>query len=127
MSTPKEMNKETLSEAQDLPSVDVKDATTKAVNNLSFEQAMGAGNKPHPFGRGHVSLYFMCLLVYLCSTMGGYDGSLMGSVYAMQAFKEYYGINGRDAGTGIVFSIFQVSPKGSIARQLADTQLRLDK
>lgn len=86
-----------------------KHATTKAVNNISFEEALGTTNRPRPFNRGHVQLYFMCLLVYLCSTMGGYDGSLMGSVYAMDVFKNYYGINGKDAGTGIVFSIYQVS------------------
>ena len=27
--------------------------------------------RPDPFGRGHVKLYFFCLIIYFCSTMNG--------------------------------------------------------
>jgi hypothetical protein len=31
----------------------------------------GVGNKPDPWGRGHIQLYMLCVVVYLCSTMNG--------------------------------------------------------
>lgn len=30
-----------------------------------------AGQKPDPFGPGHVKLYLFCLIIYFCSTMNG--------------------------------------------------------
>lgn len=30
-----------------------------------------AGQKPNPFGPGHVKLYLFCLIIYFCSTMNG--------------------------------------------------------
>lgn len=29
------------------------------------------GGAPNPWGRGHLHLYGLCLLIYLCSTMNG--------------------------------------------------------
>jgi hypothetical protein len=28
-------------------------------------------NKPNPWGKGHIRLYLICGLIYLCSTMNG--------------------------------------------------------
>jgi len=41
--------------------------------------------------------------------MNGYDGSLMGSINAVESYQKYYSLpeNGA-ASTGIVFSIFQI-------------------
>jgi hypothetical protein len=30
-----------------------------------------AGQKPNPFGPGHVQLYLFCVIIYFCSTMNG--------------------------------------------------------
>ncbi|KAL7931436.1 general substrate transporter [Trichoderma chlorosporum] len=64
---------------------------------------------PNPWAWGHVQLYLVCAIVYLCSTMNGYDGSLMGSINIMPEYQDYYhlGPNG-SAGTGLVFSIFNI-------------------
>ncbi|GAB1728358.1 hypothetical protein NU195Hw_g1663t1 [Hortaea werneckii] len=61
-----------------------------------------------PWGRGSLRLYAICLLVYLCSTMNGYDGSLMGSINAVPSYTAYYGLPPEgNSSTGIVFAIYQ--------------------
>ncbi|KAF2151592.1 general substrate transporter [Myriangium duriaei CBS 260.36] len=66
-------------------------------------------NKPNPWSRGYIRLYLMCGLVYLCSTMNGFDGSLMGSINAMPSYIAYYNLPPEgNSSTGIVFAIFQV-------------------
>ena len=66
-------------------------------------------NKPNPWGKGYLTLYGYCLVLYLCSTMNGYDGSLMGSINSVTNYQEYYNLplNGTSS-TGIIFAIFQV-------------------
>lgn len=64
----------------------------------------------------------MCVLVYLCSTMNGYDGSLMGSINSLPTYLEYFNLpqNGA-ASTGIIFSIFQIGQMvGALFIWLAD-------
>ena len=76
--------------------------------NAEFAAAIGE-NKPNPWGKGYISLYCYCLVLYLCSTMNGYDGSLMGSINSIPRYLHYYNLplNGSSA-TGIIFAIFQV-------------------
>ncbi|OGM43430.1 sugar transporter [Aspergillus bombycis] len=67
------------------------------------------GNRPDPWGSGYRKLYYMSALVFLCSTMNGYDTSLMGSINALPNYTEYYNLpNKGSVSTGIVFSIFQI-------------------
>ncbi|KAL3952891.1 hypothetical protein ACCO45_012834 [Purpureocillium lilacinum] len=67
------------------------------------------GGAPNPWGKGHLKLYGACLVIYLCSTMNGYDGSLMGSINALPEYQEYYNLGkGGTSTTGLVFSIFQI-------------------
>lgn len=50
-----------------------------------------------------------CFLVYFCSTMNGYDGSLMGSIYTLPDYLEYFDLDvNSSTGTGLVFSIYNV-------------------
>ena len=94
------------------------------VVNADFAAAL-AENPPSPWGRGHLALYGCCIIVYLCSTMNGkvrqrfdetwlimwtgYDGSLMGSINSIPNYLNYYNVSENEqAGTGIVFAIFQV-------------------
>ncbi|PCD28433.1 hypothetical protein FGRA07_03572 [Fusarium graminearum] len=72
--------------------------------------ALGAtGAAPSPWGRGHIQLYMACALIYLCSTMNGYDGSLMGSLNVLPEYQNYYGLGkSGSTSTGLVFSIFQI-------------------
>jgi hypothetical protein len=44
-----------------------------AIENTLIE----AGGAPNPWGRGHIKLYLLCSLVYLCSTMNGRKQTLI--------------------------------------------------
>ncbi|OTA57993.1 general substrate transporter [Hypoxylon sp. EC38] len=68
-----------------------------------------ATNKPNPLGSGYIKLYLLAGMIFLCSTMNGFDSSLMGSINALPNYIDYFGLpkNG-NASTGIVFAIFQV-------------------
>lgn len=46
-------------------SIEKIDTTNVAENLTAISQP------PSPWGKGHRTLYFCCLLVYLCSTMNG--------------------------------------------------------
>jgi len=68
----------------------------------------------------------MCGIIYLCSTMNGYDGSLMGSINAVKEYQDYYNLpeNGA-ASTGVVFAIFQIGQiVGALFVWIADWQGR---
>lgn len=65
-------------------------------------------NKPHAFGKGMIQLYMFCGLTYLLSTANGFDGSLMSSINALPEYQEYYNMEKESAGTGLVFSIYNI-------------------
>ncbi|KAF4446656.1 hypothetical protein F53441_9697 [Fusarium austroafricanum] len=68
---------------------------------------------PSLWGRGHLQLYLACAIIYICSTMNGYDGSLLGSLNPLPEYQQYYGLGeGGSASTGLVFSIFQIGQMG---------------
>ncbi|KAI0853851.1 general substrate transporter [Daldinia vernicosa] len=62
-----------------------------------------ATNKPNPRGPGYIQLYLLAGMVFLCSTMNGFDSSLMSSINALPNYTKYFGlpVNG-NASTGIV-------------------------
>ncbi|OBT83709.1 hypothetical protein VE02_08277 [Pseudogymnoascus sp. 03VT05] len=87
---------------------DKGEGITETVESVALAAIMGP-NKPATWGKGHLKLYTFCALIYLCSTMNGYDGSLMGSINSLKTYQSYYNVPENDlAGTGIVFSIFQI-------------------
>ncbi|KAM0702471.1 hypothetical protein Q7P35_009899 [Cladosporium inversicolor] len=68
-----------------------------------------ATRKPDPRGPGYVKLYGLVGVVLLCSTMNGFDSSLMGSINTLPNYTEYFDLPASgNASTGIVFAIFQV-------------------
>jgi len=68
-----------------------------------------ATRKPNPRGPGYVRLYGLVGVVLLCSTMNGFDSSLMGSINTLPNYTEYFNLPASgNASTGIVFAIFQV-------------------
>ncbi|KAL4867161.1 general substrate transporter [Aspergillus spectabilis] len=72
------------------------------------------GGPPNPWGRGHLQLYGACLIIYLCSTMNGYDGSLRGSINVLPEYQSYYNTGaGGSSTTGLVFSIFNIGQMAS--------------
>lgn len=69
-----------------------------------------ATRKPNPRGPGYIKLYGLVGVVLLCSTMNGFDSSLMGSINTLPNYTDYFGLPASgNASTGIVFAIFQVS------------------
>jgi hypothetical protein len=58
-----------------------------------------------------LQLYAICSLAFLGSTMGGYDGSLMGNMIVMEPFQNQFGAEILGAKIGIIMSIY---PIGSI-------------
>ncbi|KAI2616340.1 general substrate transporter [Hypoxylon sp. NC1633] len=71
--------------------------------------AIMATNRPNPRGSGYIKLYLLAGMIFLCSTMNGFDSSLMGSINALPNYTGYFGLpSDGNASTGIVFAIFQV-------------------
>lgn len=109
---------ETMAAAQDKElgeahSEHVRDATNgeKAAIQTpgAIANTLDSVGAPSPWGKGHIKLYMACALIYLCSTMNGYDGSLMGSLNVLPEYQEYYQLgDGGSTATGLVFSIFQI-------------------
>ncbi|CDK29253.1 unnamed protein product [Kuraishia capsulata CBS 1993] len=60
------------------------------------------------FSGPRIRLYATCVIIYLCSTMNGFDGSLMTSINTMQEYIDYFHLSGSATGTGIIFSIYQI-------------------
>ena len=85
-----------------------KEERTIKARNAEFAAAIGE-NKPNPWAKGYIQLYGFCFIIYLCSTMNGFDGSLMGSINSVKEYLNYYNLslNGASS-TGIIFAIFQI-------------------
>lgn len=47
----------------------------------TFQDVM-ENNPPNQLGWGYIRLYALCGIIYLCSTMNGFDGSLISSINA---------------------------------------------
>ncbi|KAG5292518.1 lactose permease [Histoplasma ohiense] len=68
-----------------------------------------AHSKPNWLGSGYLRMYLFCALIFLTSTMNGLDGSLMGSINTLPSYVKYYHLPpSGNAGTGLVFAIFNV-------------------
>lgn len=77
-------------------------------------------DKPNTFGKGMLLLYLICFPVYFCSSMNGYDGSLMSSIYVMPKFAEYYG-EMTSSRVGLMFAIYALgSTLGSFLVWICD-------
>lgn len=63
---------------------------------------------PRPFTWRTFQLYSACFIGFFCSTMNGYDSSLINNLLENQWFLEYY--HGKNAGVwaGIVTSMYQI-------------------
>ncbi|KAL2818586.1 general substrate transporter [Aspergillus granulosus] len=52
---------------------------------------------------------YICLIVpYLCGTLNGYDGSLMGGINAMTTYQEFFNMESAGSSTGLVFAIYNI-------------------
>ena len=75
--------------------------------NEAFNEAV-IKEPPRPFTYRALILYACCFIGFLCSTMNGYDGSLLNVLLSNDAFKDYF--HGSDQGiwAGIVTGIYQI-------------------
>lgn len=98
--------------ARDAKSKDILEPARVPTHNIDLTDLLGK-NKPEIWGQGYIHLYLCCLLMYLCSTMNGYDGSLMSSINSLTTYQKHYNLpeNGASA-TGIVFSVYQIGQMG---------------
>ena len=83
---------------QSIPSLDV-DGKPVEVSEVE---------RPKLLSRQLIPLYCCCLIVYFCSTMNGFDGSLMGSIYTLPDYLEYYNLDMSSTGTGLIVSIYYI-------------------
>lgn len=76
-----------------------------------------SGNKAHEvdgaklprlLSKQMMPVFLSCCLVYSCATMNGFDGSLMSSIYTSPEYIEFYNEDPSSAGTGLVFSIYNL-------------------
>ncbi|ETS79836.1 hypothetical protein PFICI_07365 [Pestalotiopsis fici W106-1] len=65
--------------------------------------------KPRLFSSGMVRLWIICFFGYMVSTINGFDGSLMGSINAMEQYQKAFGLDGAGASTGIVFIVYNLA------------------
>ncbi|KAJ6259708.1 Lactose permease [Drechslerella dactyloides] len=83
-------------------------------------------NHPDPWGKGYKELYCICALLYLNSTMAGFDGSLLGNINALPEFHRYFGLDQPGMETGLMFSSVQMgSMIGALFLWLADWKGRI--
>lgn len=63
---------------------------------------------PAKLSKRMIQLYTICSLMFLGSTMGGYDGSLMGNLIAMPSFQTQFGAKILGIQTGIIMSMYSI-------------------
>ncbi|KAH7042075.1 general substrate transporter [Macrophomina phaseolina] len=82
-------------------------AVKEIKGNEAFNEAM-LKEPPSPFNKNSVILYFCCLVGFCCSTMNGYDGSLLNGLLASDDFKAFFGGSEDGIWAGIVTAMYQI-------------------
>ncbi|RFN48915.1 lactose permease [Fusarium flagelliforme] len=81
---------------------------TKVVaGNEAFAKAM-IEDPPHAWSRGQILIYCFSFVGFLCSTMNGYDGSLINNLLQNPWFREKYGVESSGIWAGIVSAMYQI-------------------
>ncbi|QPG76554.1 hypothetical protein FOA43_003944 [Brettanomyces nanus] len=105
------MSKDTVSHLDDASNASaVEEDMAKAEYLVDAEGYKGI-LKDHPINnlsKPRIRLFCTCFIIYLCSTMNGFDGSLMTSINTMDEYIDYFNLSGSSASTGIIFSIYQI-------------------
>ncbi|BFZ65202.1 hypothetical protein YB2330_006365 [Saitoella coloradoensis] len=100
------INAEHIERATNSPPLDEKNHTSTTTRDPNLNLAsVTAARPPKPWSKQMLKLYGILLVLYLCATMQGYDGSLMGSINALNEYQDYF--KGQH-NTGLVFSIYQI-------------------
>ncbi|KAJ5294668.1 hypothetical protein PENANT_c006G04169 [Penicillium antarcticum] len=64
--------------------------------------------KPSPWSPNLRKLYGFCVIAFLCSTMNGYDGSIFGSLPALESFRNQFSIEKNGAKTSYISAMYTV-------------------
>ncbi|KAL9117361.1 MAG: hypothetical protein Q9187_006105 [Circinaria calcarea] len=75
--------------------------------NEAFNEAM-IKEPPRPFSLPAITLYLACLVGFLCSTMNGYDGSLLNGLLQNPQFKQFFNVQNAGIGAGLVSAMYQI-------------------
>ncbi|KAK7963449.1 lactose permease [Apiospora saccharicola] len=75
--------------------------------NEAFAAAL-VSEPPNPWARTQVMLYVFSIVGFFCSTMNGYDGSLINNLLINPAFLEYYHAENAGIWAGIISSMYQI-------------------
>lgn len=75
--------------------------------NEAFAAAMVA-DPPSPWTRNQIMIYAFSVIGFFCSTMNGYDGSLINNLLQNQAFLDYYHAENKGIWAGIITSMYQI-------------------
>ncbi|OBT41770.1 hypothetical protein VE00_07965 [Pseudogymnoascus sp. WSF 3629] len=83
------------------------DAVVNAMEATSI--ANGAIQATYPiFSLSMMRLYSCLLIGYLCATMNGFDGSVMGGINAMVSYQKFFNMVSASSSTGLIFAIYNV-------------------
>ncbi|XXH02124.1 hypothetical protein Hte_008492 [Hypoxylon texense] len=72
-------------------------------------EAVTKTSKPSILSPGMIKLWTICAFGYLVATINGFDGSLMGSINAMEQFQRSFGLTGAGPSTGLLFIIYNLA------------------
>ncbi|KAF7561759.1 hypothetical protein G7046_g2388 [Stylonectria norvegica] len=85
-----------------------KEIQTKVVKgNEAYNEAM-IKEPPSAWTKAQLMVYAFSLIAFFCSTMNGYDGSLINNLLQNPWFKEQYNIQNDGIWAGIVSSMYQI-------------------
>ncbi|RYP08711.1 hypothetical protein DL764_001731 [Monosporascus ibericus] len=81
--------------------------TKVAQGNEAFNEAM-LKEPPSAWSKSQVMIYAFSIVGFFCSTMNGYDGSLINNLLQNPYFKGYYSVENSGIWAGIVSSMYQI-------------------
>ncbi|KAF4342168.1 lactose permease [Fusarium beomiforme] len=76
-----------------------------AIGDEAFQQAM---IKEPPPKIAVPLLIFASAVAFCCSTANGYDGSVLGTLLSNKDFKDFFAVDNKGIGAGIVTSMYQI-------------------
>jgi sugar porter (SP) family MFS transporter len=92
----------------DSDEVNLKEVETRVIyGNEAFMEAI-IKEPPRAFSGRMICIYLFSTIGFFCSTMNGYDGSLINNLLENPWFKEYYGVGNSGIWAGIVSSMYQI-------------------
>ncbi|KAI0126808.1 general substrate transporter [Xylariales sp. AK1849] len=83
------------------------DTTQVVKGNEAFAEAL-AKEPPSAWTSSQIMIYAFSLIGFFCSTMNGYDSSLINNLLQNQWFQEYYNVQSTGVWTGIISSMYQI-------------------